>query len=151
MKKFGQVEPNHLSAQRTGQIYAQLPSAIQLENGMFAKYDYEAGKVNLTGDGEWLLVYNEVKVYDSRESYNDFVMPAGGVPRLFKTNVGDIYTTNTFATGVTIGEIEVGDEFEPGSDGYLDEKGESPEMIWKAVKVYTMPDGLPGVKLQRIK
>ena len=23
---FGQVEPNHLSAQRTGQIYAQLPA-----------------------------------------------------------------------------------------------------------------------------
>lgn len=33
---FGQVEPNHLSAQRTGQIYAQLPAAntiTQLENG----------------------------------------------------------------------------------------------------------------------
>ena len=24
---FGQVEPNHLSAQRTGQIYAQLPQS----------------------------------------------------------------------------------------------------------------------------
>ena len=24
---FGQVEPNHLSAQKTGQIYAQLPAA----------------------------------------------------------------------------------------------------------------------------
>ena len=23
---YGQVEPNHLSAQRTGQIYAQLPA-----------------------------------------------------------------------------------------------------------------------------
>ena len=39
---FGQVEPNHLSAQRTAQIYAQLPAnkdiAI-LENGQFVKYD----------------------------------------------------------------------------------------------------------------
>ena len=26
---FGQVEPNHLSAQRTAQIYAQLPAHIQ--------------------------------------------------------------------------------------------------------------------------
>lgn len=151
MKKFGQVEPNHLSAQRTGQIYAQLPAAITLENGMFAKYDYEAGKVNLTGDGEWLLVYNEVKVYDNKESYNDFVMPAGGVPRLFKTNVGDIYTTNTFASSVKIDEVEVGNEFVPGSDGYLAAKSGDAEMVWKAVKVYTMPDGLPGVKLQRIK
>ena len=39
---FGQVEPNHLSAQRTGQIYAQLPAneeILALENGMFDKYD----------------------------------------------------------------------------------------------------------------
>ena len=35
---YGQVEPNHLSAQRTGQIYAQLPadeSIELLENGTF--------------------------------------------------------------------------------------------------------------------
>ena len=33
---YGQVEPNHLSAQRTGQIYAQLPAEPgyeQLEQG----------------------------------------------------------------------------------------------------------------------
>ena len=38
---FGQVEPNHLSAQRTSQIYAQLPAASSieiLENGQFVKY-----------------------------------------------------------------------------------------------------------------
>jgi hypothetical protein len=37
-KGFGQVEPNHLSAQTNGQIYAQLPadsSLTILENGMF--------------------------------------------------------------------------------------------------------------------
>ena len=42
-KDYGQVEPNHLSAQRTAQIYAQLPAADYievLENGQFAKYDY---------------------------------------------------------------------------------------------------------------
>ena len=27
---YGQVEPNHLSAQRTSQIYAQLPAAADL-------------------------------------------------------------------------------------------------------------------------
>ena len=38
---YGQVEPNHLSAQRTGQIYAQLPAAPSidiLEQGQFVKY-----------------------------------------------------------------------------------------------------------------
>ena len=68
---FGQVEPNHLSARRTGQIYAQLPAAATidvLENGQFAKYDYANGVVNFTGAGEWMLVFNEVKVYEDRET-----------------------------------------------------------------------------------
>ena len=61
-KGFGQVEPNHLSAQRTGQIYAQLPAAADynvLENGQFVKYDYANGEVNKTGAGEWMLVLND--------------------------------------------------------------------------------------------
>ena len=52
---FGQVEPNHLSAQRNGQIYAQLPAHIKkgeddadsitlIENGQFMKYDYANNK-----------------------------------------------------------------------------------------------------------
>ena len=70
---FGQVEPNHLSAQRNGKIYAQLPadSALSvLENGRFVKYDYAKGKIDLVGEGEWMLVFNEVKLYDDmyRES-----------------------------------------------------------------------------------
>ena len=64
---YGQVEPNHLSAQRTGQIYAQLPAKSDielLENGQFAKYDYAAGVVDFDGEGEWMMVFNEVKLYD---------------------------------------------------------------------------------------
>ena len=67
---FGQVEPNHLSAQYTGQIYAQLPAAKEiemLEQGQFVKYDYANGVVNFTGAGEWMLVMNEVKTYDAGE------------------------------------------------------------------------------------
>lgn len=68
---YGQVEPNHLSAQRTGQIYAQLPANPEidmLEQGQFVKYDYAAngngiGEVNFEGEGEWMLVYNEIKLY----------------------------------------------------------------------------------------
>lgn len=74
---YGQVEPNHLSARRTGQVYAQLPadeSIEVLENGQFVKYDYATGKVNFTGAGEWLLVFNEVKVYGDRETDADFAM-----------------------------------------------------------------------------
>lgn len=72
---YGQVEPNHLSAQRTAQIYAQLPANPEikiLEQGQFVKYDYAAndngiGEVNFGSEdhdtGEWMLVYNEIKLY----------------------------------------------------------------------------------------
>ena len=39
---YGQVEANHLSAQRTSQIYAQLPAKKTIEvlhQGQFVKYD----------------------------------------------------------------------------------------------------------------
>ena len=168
-KGFGQVEPNHLSAQRTGQIYAQLIADSSLniiENGMFLKYDYENRKATASAsvDGEWLLVYNEEKLYDPRkQSHKDFAMiktdyvDGEMVPRLFKTNIGDIYTTNTLeantsdsavTTGVT---IAVGDTLVVGSTGYLEVAGQNPSgPQFKVVALTTMPDGQDAVKLQRV-
>ena len=202
---YGQVEPNLLSAQRTGQIFAQLPAVDTidvLENGQFAKYNYADGVVDFAGEGEWMLVYNEVKVYRDYQMDCDFamvkgnydarvyspitgkvtdnaasvnwtsavaaadpyeidstanpmqgkifegpaMMPTGStmVPRLLKTNVGDIFTTNTIAAE----SVEVGDVLTPGADGYL-AAGEG-DMKWQVVKVYTMPDGQKGAKIMRI-
>lgn len=163
---FGQVEPNHLSAQRNGQIYAQLPAAKSisvLENGQFAKYDYASNEVNFTGEGEWMLVLNEVKLYDDAHRYYGknnglyagYAMEAKNfvngemVPRLFKTSVGDIFTTNTIGAPETEVEVSVGTKLTP-VNGYLT-VAEDGDMLWKVVKVYTMPDGQPGVKIQRIK
>ena len=167
-KGFGQVEPNHLSAQRTGQIYAQLIADSSLniiENGMFLKYDYENRKAALTGDGEWLLVYNEEKLYDPRkQSHKHFAMQKDDyvdkemVPRLFKTNIGDIYTTNCLeantsdsakTTGVS---VAVGNTLKVGSTGYLEvfSSGTPAGPIFKVVAYTTMPDGQDAVKLQRI-
>lgn len=201
---YGQVEPNHLSAQRTAQIYAQLPAAEEievLENGQFVKYDYASGTVNTTCEtGEWMLVFNEVKVYRDHEADCDFAMikenyvariysPMGDVtgyanarnyegvvnayehditsttnpfvieqrgvetkmpegtvmvPRVFKTNVGDIFTTNTIDEET----LEVGDILTPNAKGYL-AKGEG-DMQWQVVKVYTLADRQPAVKIMRI-
>ena len=215
---YGQVEPNLLSAQRTGQIYAQLPAAANitvLENGQFAKYNYADGVVDFAGEGEWMLVYNEVKVYRDYQRDCDFAMvrdnygarvyspitgevtpnttgnvnwtsavaaadpyevdstanPMQGgifegpalmfgyeedgttkkdvktmVPRLFKTNVGDIFTTNT----INVAKVAVGDILAPGADGYLATAGDEAAMKWQVVKVYTMPDGQKGAKIMRI-
>lgn len=192
-KGYGQVEPNHLSGIVEGRIYAQLPAATvtttttgegasavttttvtpiaQLEQGQFAKYDYAAGVVNFSGDGEFMLVYNEEKLYDERkQTHKDFVYKASdftdgmAYPRLIGTEVGDIITTNTIATAntsneekVTIGTdatLVVGAYLVPStSTGFLTVANSKPNsgMVWKIVKVSTMPDGQPGFKIQRIQ
>ena len=80
----------------------------------------------------------------------------GFAPRLFKTNVGDIYTTNMVKTGVV---YAVGDLLTPVANAtsktmVLENAGATPAagaMLWQVVKVYTMPDGQPGLKLQRVQ
>ena len=268
---YGQVEPNHMSAQRTAQIYAQLPAASDidvLEQGQFVKYDYANGLVNFTGKGEWMLVYNETKLYREEQvdcefalitehygarvyspldgekaqemygptrflqgvreaydpatdsflpidrlpvygkdgkvvttdglapaedksnwSYADFsvaakyhdyyemsdinnpeipegarrrmfmklreyeekMMPTGTtmVPRVFKTNVGDIMTTNTI--NGTPETVVVGATLTPGEKGILEVTTKTDGMLWQVVKVYTMPDHQRGVKIMRIQ
>ena len=216
---YGQVEPNHLSAQRTGQIYAQLPANKDidvLENGQFVKYDYAAangGEVNFTGKGEWMLVFNEIKLYREHQMDCEFAMRKGDyvarvyspvaadtnfdaqsryyggmnngtpiekvtapadmyelhynedpfhiesqttprlmpegtvmVPRVFKTNVGDIYTTN-FVLETT---LALGDELAPNAKGILAKNGDKAGMIWQVVKVYTLPDHQKAVKIMRV-
>lgn len=153
---YGQVEPNHLSAQRNGQIYAQLAAKSDitvLENGQFVKYDYANKEVNFTGEGDWMLVYNEVKVYKDFESNKDYAMTKDSqvrgimVPRVFATHVGDIMTTNC----IKATEVEEGDYLTIGADGYLASAEAAGEKdTWQVAQVYTMPDGQPGVKIIRI-
>ena len=204
---YGQVEPNHLSAQRTGQIYAQLPAAASieiLENGQFVKYNYKDGVVDFSGKGEWMLVFNEIKLYREHQMDCEFAMKKGDyvariyspvdadtnfdaksrdysgitapediyelhyntdpfhiesqtapkqmpantsmVPRVFKTNVGDIMTTNF----VLEGTLELGDELAPNADGILSKSGDKSAMVWQVVKVYTLPDHQKAVKVMRI-
>ena len=158
---FGQLEPNHLSAQRNGQIYAQLPcesSMEDLQNAQFVKYDYAEGEVNFTGAGEWMLVFNEVKLYDPRHSYKDFALQkkncVGGVmvPRVMKTMVGDIFTTNLVDPKEKEGTLAAGDKLVVGTGGILEYSASPAEglMVWQVAKVYTMADGQPAVKIQRI-
>ena len=202
---YGQVEPNQLSAQKTGQIYASLPLASDvdiLQNGEFMYYDYKSGTVTADGVGEPMLVFNEVKLYEPfwQTSYKDFAMIRVGdnyvtsrlatagygdgaetkgvapnpghsdwqagyrmdgiAPRLFKTNVGDIFTTNMVETGASI-TYSQGDTLKlkkvskaadkTGNTLVLSKTGDIDALEFVVAKVYTMPDGQPGLKLQRIK
>lgn len=158
---YGQVEPNHLSAQRTGQIYAQLPysgSLTALENGQFLKYDLANNACNTTGAGEWMLVYNEIKLYDERkQTYKDYAMIANEcvegvmVPRLFKTNIGDIYTTNFVGDGSAT-EATVGNYLKVDENGRLvDGTADDVAPLFQIAKVYTLADGQDAIKVVRVK
>ena len=232
---YGQVEPNHLSAQATKEVYAQLPAKKDieiLENGQFVKYNYADEVVDFDGPGEWMLVFNEIKLYRDHQVDAEFAMlrdnyqarvysPFGGdrdgnpdtvwqkqsryyngvdaegndsitlgektykfddvtaapdyyephynedpfhieslyqekmmpeagssmVPRVLKTHVGDIFTTNMIAEE----SVAVKDVLSPrAADGILSKSGDG-SIKWQVVKVYTMPDHQPGVKLMRIE
>ena len=116
-----------------------------------------------------MLVYNEEKLYDERkQSHKDFVYKIEDFidkkifPRLYKTYVGDIMTTNTIGIANTSDSAEVGsvsltvgDYLTIGTNGFLTKASGSTMpitgMVCKVVKEYTMPDGQPGVKIQRVQ
>ena len=76
-------------------------------------------------------------------------MPAGTsmVPRVLKTNVGDIFTTNL----VKATQLAVGDTLTPGVKGILEKTEKTDGMLWEVVKVYTLADGQKAVKIMRIQ
>lgn len=217
---YGQVEPNQLSAQKTGQIYASLPldSAVNvLQNGEFMFYDKANGSVNNGKEavsevsvktyGEPMLVFNEIKLYEPfwRTSYKDFAMIRVGenyvtttfatngpvtphygdgattvgvnpqfphteypyrmdgfAPRLFKTNVGDIFTTNMVTTGAgvtyTVGALLGLVKTDRGTLQLelVDSDPQTTQVLVSDIrfivaKVYTMPDGQDGLQIQRVQ
>jgi hypothetical protein len=88
---YGQVEPNHLTAQRTGQIYAQLPVEAEtladlvtpgiVQNGMFLDYDYAKNSVvapALGGSNLTMLVMNEIRTYADFLTPKDYAQIATG-------------------------------------------------------------------------
>lgn len=159
--KKGVVEPNHLSAPRNGQVYAQYvadDAITELENGMFVKYDAADGELNMDNatDGPWYMVFNEEKLYDERkQSHRDYSMKAADfsdgkvVPRIFAVQPGDIYTTNTLADAAS---YAVGAKLYPNANGLLSSTVPQGKTAFaEIVKEYTLPDGItPAVKIRII-
>lgn len=108
---YGQVEPNHLSAPQNGQVYAQLPAAADiaiLENGQFVKYNYTKGVCDFSTDvasGAWMMVFNEVKIYQDRETDADFAMIKQNYnARVYSPigqNTSDLQTIVDYSDGAT--------------------------------------------------
>ena len=159
-KGYGQVEPNHLAAQKSGAIYAQLPADTALdvvENGMFMKYDYAAGECNLDGNGEDMLVFSEVKLYDPTHTNKDFALKKADsvdgkiYPRLMLTFPGDHFTTNLVDMTTEKGSRK--GKFLKGVNGILTEQGADPGtgMTWQVAMETTLADGQEAVKVIRIR
>lgn len=162
-KGYGQVEPNHLAGQKSGMIFAQLPVKKEIttvQNGMFMKYDVAAGEINLDGNGEYMLVYSEVKLYDPRETYKDFVLTKdqsvdGKIyPRLIGTFPGDIITTNLVDVTTAKGSLAKKFLQVDSTTGFLKEVSDSPKeelALWQVVKETTMPDGQYALKIVKVR
>ena len=159
-KGYGQVEPNDLAAQKSGAIFASLPadSALEVvENGMFMKYDYAKGVCNLDGDGEDMLVFSEVKLYDPTHSYKDFALKKADsvdgkiYPRLMLTFPGDHFTTNLVDMTTEKGSRK--GKFLNVVNGILTEQSADPEegMTWQVAMETTLADGQPAVKVIRVR
>ena len=162
-KGYGQVEPNHLAGQKSGMIFAQLPVANSIDtvqNGMFMKYDVAAGEINLDGNGEYMLVYSEVKLYDPRETHKDFVLTKdqsvdGKIyPRLIGTFPGDIITTNLVDVTTAKGSLAKKFLQVDSTTGFLKEVTSSASedlALWQVVKETTMPDGQYALKIVKVR
>ena len=107
-----------------------------------------------------MLVYNEVKLYDPKHSYKDFVYRKADFtdkkmyPRVMKTMPGDIFTTNLVDNGSKDADLAVKDKLTvAASTGVLTYNAApgAADMVWQVVKVYTLADGQKAVKVQRIK
>ncbi len=172
-KGYGQVEPNRLTAMIDGHFESQAPAYTdtafdtpipELENGMFLCLVPDLTGATPMGRALVLpgqaaasapaqLVFSERKVYDERHTNCDFVDKAADkrdgtlYPRTFQITLdNDTYTTNTIDAAA--GSLEVGDVLYVGDNGYLSEtKGVNTSLEFVVVKVYTMPDGQPGVKV----
>ena len=143
---YGQVEPNHLSARHTGQIYGQLPAAADikvLEQGQFVKYDYASGLVNFTGKGEWMLVLNEIKLYREGQLDCEFAMVKDNYQARVYSPYGEVETAKqsryyngvdaegntavgigqTTSYAVEDGKITVAGVEYAAADGYVNYKG----------------------------
>ena len=162
-KGYGQVEPNHLAGQKSGMIFAQLPVKKEIttvQNGMFMKYDVAAGEINLDGNGEYMLVYSEVKLYDPRETHKDFALTKAQsvdgkiYPRLIGTFPGDIITTNLVDVTTAKGSLAKKFLQVDSTTGFLKEVTSSASedlALWQVVKETTMPDGQYALKIVKVR
>lgn len=166
---YGVVELNNCAFRRDGRIEAQcaldedkFSKMAPCENGMVVAVDKLNGKITIdtTGALPLALVYSTEHMYDERhKALSDFAnFPGSFLPRVGYLSIGDTFTTNTLSSSVVSSFEELAEEEDygycvPAADGSWEQVATAPQsgLYCKIVKMYTVPSGKPGVKLQVIR
>lgn len=165
LKKWAQVELNNVAFRRDGRIEAQCKlNETQFkdkpaENGMILMVDKAKNEIVLPNgkDLPYALHYSSEHMYDERaNSLKDFALfPGTFLPRMGYLAVGDLFTTNCVSSEMDMDALKAAPTLygAPSADGSIAITSTKPEsdLILKVVKVYTMPNGEPGLKFQVIK
>jgi len=164
---YGVVEFNHVAAQKTGQLKAQLPASDGLatevgnvlENGMFLVYDEVAGAVRLPATGDTakniMLHKSAEKLYDKyANELGDFYLDltSGVYPRMYTMNTGDTFTLSEACLQEAVSTFTVGDSLYvdiANSGAKLTSVLTSNVEMVQVIKITTAPNGVdPAVKVE---
>ena len=173
---YGCVEMNHATWARDGRVPSQLPlsatefASTRCENGFWLVYDEVAKVVRKPAavTEAVALVYSAEKDYGMplQGGLGYFSQGAGDYPRLGRPVLGDKYTTNTFLYDTT--EFATPSVLETALLDYattplylipdtttgaplLTKTIGSAKTAARVIKVYTVPNGQPGIKVEFIQ
>ena len=173
---YGCVEMNHATWARDGRVPSQLPlsatefASTRCENGFWLVYDEVAKAVRKPAavTEAVALVYSAEKDYGMplQGGLGYFSQGAGDYPRLGRPVLGDKYTTNTFLYNDTefanVAALNAALAAYATTPLYLipDTTTGAPLLTAtvgtattaaKVIKVYTVPNGQPGIKVEFTK
>lgn len=169
---YGVVEMNFATWTRNGRVPSQLPLSNEFtkqapcENGMWLVYDELAKEVRkpTAVTENMAIVYSSEKDYGmiGQRGLGYFYQVEGDYPRMGRPSVGDKYTTNTIELGDYQDAAAVATAVNAGTTVYVipDTTGvpklsssdsATATLAGKVVKVYTVPNGDVGFKIEIIR
>lgn len=170
---YGVVEMNFATWTRNGRVPSQLPLSDQFtkqapcENGMWLVYDElkkEVRKPTAVTEN-MAIVYSSEKDYGmiGQRGLGYFCQVEGDYPRMGRPSVGDKYTTNTIDLGSYANAAAVATAVNAGTVVYVipdittgvpklsSSDSATATLAGKVVKVYTVPNGDVGFKIEIIR